>query len=201
MCQQEPNQACSGTLCEAAHLRTLLPKDRWLCHPSGQTLLSLRCLLQGRVAWGSPGHCSGAGGIQSLHIPWAVSCLTLTHAKGTQRHRRGAAGHPCQSHSSLPSCGSLPCTGTGLWGASPGNCSRLKITPFFRNSLTLAAFARLDLSAKFQCQCWHEARGTIIFGKGACFKCLHATLRKLSAPEVTASTGDAFLPQQGCEQP
>lgn len=117
----------------------------------------------------------------------------------TPRAPRGAAGH--QGHLSLPSCGSLPCTGTELWGASPGSCSRLKITLFFRNSLTLAAFARLDLSAELQCQCWHEARGTIIFGKAVCSECLHATLKKLSAPVVTACTGDAFLPQQGCEQP
>lgn len=34
---------------------------------------------------GLTGQCSVAGGILSLHIPWAASCWTPTHVKGTQR--------------------------------------------------------------------------------------------------------------------
>lgn len=90
----------------------------WLCHPSSQTLLLRRCLWQSGVMWHSPGHCSGVGGIRSLRIPWAMSCLTPTHIKGIHRHQRGAAGHPCQGHLSLPSGCSLPCAGRARHGAA-----------------------------------------------------------------------------------
>ena len=90
----------------------------WLCHPSGQTLLPCRCLWQSGVIRGSPGHCSGAGGIRSLRIPWAMSCLTPTHAMGIHRHQRGAAVHPCQGHLSLPSCRTLVCAGRARHGAA-----------------------------------------------------------------------------------
>lgn len=111
------NQACAGTPCEVAHLRTVLP----VCPrtPHGVALPPIwpnPAPPQG-VMWGSPGHSSGVGGIRFLCIPGAVFCLTPTHTKGTHRHQRGAAGHPCQGHLSLPSHRSLPCAGRARHGA------------------------------------------------------------------------------------
>ena len=126
-------------------------------------------------------------------LQWGGRDLVLPHSLGnvlpdTHPHQ----GHP-QAPKRWPSArATCPCPPAapspvlsgpvmGLHGASPGNWSRLKITLFFWSSLTPAAFARLALSTKLQCQFWHKARGTIIFGKGACFKCSHITLRKLAS--------------------
>lgn len=76
---------------------------------------------------------------------------------------------------------SLAGPGMGLWRASPGNWSRLKITLFFRSSLTPPAFARLALSTKLPCQCWQQGNRHHYFWQGCLLKYLHVTLRKLSS--------------------
>lgn len=150
---------------------------------------------QSRVTWGSPGHCSVAGGILSLHIPRAVSCLAPTHAKGC-----------CWPPLPQPLVPALPWLPPLHWhravGSQPRELLQVENNSVFPEQSDTGSLCQAGSQSKASMPVLARGKRHHYFWQGRLLSVFARNPQKVVSPcIVTASTGDAFLPQQGCEQP